>query len=512
MIILKLGPKHSVNESSTNPEDAWLIKFFQNFETILPAKKDVDWFSTSDFKVFSNFLIKDIQEIQKRLVDQDNDYLYDVCGHTFNILDWIKLIVEDAGFPTFASAWEQLFDERFGDKHILQHIYVDCFERWISQKTGQYKIGINFYNVLKGKLYHRDRFHQWFEVEKTTAFDLKPNKKRIKDRNIIEQLNKQYKETPYDVLLKKWENKQYQGTLPNTFFQFNDKKTSPEEYFDFTLANIKKLLKNPVSITEIERWNNKKVIDVEHILKMTVFVSDLVAKRRKDDSHTLYLLRDSLIFHETHKAMDILNGKSTSSDQILIGRKLLSNKRGMWGYYSVTLTALYEAHLRYPNNFTQFYNEYARLLDMFVSFNSEFATIIANLKDYIKQHIRTDKSKIVIFDIGFQGSIALLTKYIIDRQISPSGPNGKIETDIEIGIGAEWSKELFGYRHYSHYFPLLNRIQLMNRSDNLYHYIEGSLDSGKLKVKMGDSKSQHAATTELIVIMMTLMVLHDNKK
>ncbi len=501
-----------MKEPSTNPEDVWLIKFFQNFETMIPSRKDINWSITSDFQVFSKFLIKDIQEMQKRLENPDNDYLCYVCGHIFNILDWIKLIVEDAGCSNFASTWEKLFDERFGDKHILQHIYIDCFERWISQKTGQYKMGINFYNVLKGKLYYRDRFGQWFEVEKTTAFDLKPNKKLIKDFGIVEQLNKQYKETPYDALLKRWENKHYQGKLPNNFFHFNHKETSPEEYFDFTLANIKKLLKNPVSLTEIERWNNNEVIDVEHILKMALFVSDLVAKRRKDDSHTLYLLRDCLIFHETHKAMDILNGKSTSSDQILVGRKLLSNKQGMWGYYVVTLTALYEAHLRYPNDFTQFYDEYARLLDMFASLNPKFAAIIEKLKDYIEQHIRTDKSKIVIFDIGFQGSIALLTKYIIDRHISPSGPKGKIKTDIEIGVGAEWSKELFGHRHNSNYFPLLNRIQLMSRSDNLYHYTEGSLGSGKIKVKMGDQKTQHDAATELIVIMLILIVLQDNKK
>ena len=509
---MKLDSKHNVKEPSTNPEDVWLIKFFQNFDTMLNPREKINWAVTEDFQVFSKYLIKDIQEIQKKLKKSDDDYLYYVCEHTFNILDWIKLIVEDAGCITFGSAWEKLFDERFGDKHILQHLYSDCFEKWISQKTGQYTIGINFYNVIKGKLYCRDRFGQWFEVEKNTAYDLKPNKKIIKDSEIIEKLNKQYKETPYDSLLKKWENKDYQGKLSKTFFQFNKNKTSPEEYFDFTLANIKKLLKNPVSLTEIQRWNNNEVIDVEHIAKMAVFVSDIVTKRRRDDSHTLYLLRDCLVFNETHKVMDILTSKRTSSDQILVGRKLLSNKQGNWGFYRVTLAVLYLAHLRYPNNFTQFYNEYARLLDMFVSLNSDFAKIIANLKNYIKKHIRTDKRKIIIFDIGFQGSIALLTKYIIDRHISPSGPNDKIKTDIEIGVGALWSKELFGYRHDSDYFPLLNRIQLMSRSDKLYNYIEGSLNSGKLKVKMGDKKTQQMAATELIVIMMLLKVLQDNNK
>jgi len=512
VIILKSIPKNNAKEPCTNPDDVFLVKLFQNFDKMMSPRDKINWAVTSDFKVFSEFLIKDIQKIQKRLKKPSDAYLYYVCEHSFNFLDWIKLIVEDAGCTTFGSAWEKVFDEHFKDKHILQQIYTNCFEKWISKKTGQYKIGVNFYNILKGKLYYHDRFNHWFEVDKNTAFDLKPNKKLIKTHNIIEQLNKQYKETPYDVLLKKWKNKNYQGKLPKTFFQFNKKETSPEEYSDFTLSNIKELLKNPVSLTEIERWNNNKTIDVEHIMKMAMFITKLVEKRRKANSHTLYLLRDCLIFHEAQKAMDILDGKKTSSDQILVGRKLLSNKKGVWGFYATMLEALYTSHLRYPKDFTKFYNEYARLMDLFVSLNSDFATIIDRISKYIKKHTQTNKRKIIIFDIGFQGSIALLTKYIIDRHINPSIPKNKIRTDIEIGVGAKWSKELFGSRHNSNYFPMLNRIQLMSRSDELYHYVWGSLKLGKIKVKMSDKKIQKEAAIELIVVMMVLKLLQDNKK
>jgi hypothetical protein len=454
-------------------------------------------------------LIKDDQEIKEKLKNTDDDYLYYVCEHIFNILDWIKLIVEDAGCFTFSDAWEKLFEEKFGDKYILQHLYNECFDKWIFKKNGQYKIGMNFYNLFENKIYFCNFFGEWFEVDKATAFDIKPNKKLIKNKVLIEHLNKQYKETPFDRVLKKWENKKYQGKLLKNFFQFNNKRTSPEEYSAFALKNIKKLLKNPVSIKEIERWNGNKKIDLDYLAKIAFFVSDLAQKRREENSHILYLLRDSLIFYEAHKALDILNNKNTSSSQILIGRKLLSNKRGMWGYYVVTLTALYEAHLRYPNDFAKFYKEYCRLLDLFVSLNLEFAKIISNLKNYIKKHIPKGNRKLIIFDIGFQGSIALLTKYIIDRHIL-SKANGKIETDIEIGIGAEWSKELFGYRHDGDYFPLLTHIQLMSRSDKLYRYIDKSLAFGELKVKMGNKKDQHDAAVELIVILMILKVMQDN--
>lgn len=494
-------------------DDPWLIKSFKEFEQTPPKDKSkLDWSITTDFQVFSEFFIDDIQEIQARLKNADDEYLYYVCRHLFSILDWIKLMVFDSGLPTLASAFENLFDKHFGDKHILQSIYDTCFEKWVSHKNGQQKIGENFYNILNSKLYYRNRLNQWFEVDRRTAFDLKPDKEIVEDKSILDQLNSEYKKTWYDEILKQWEDKQYQGTLPDNFLKFDDQETTPEAYFDFTLDHIKTLLKNPVSIAELERWNGEEIVDLEDIIKISAGVLDIVAKRRQDDSHTLYLLRDCLIFYEAHKTMDILNSEDTSADQIMVGRKLLSHKTKEWGYYVATLDALYSAHLRYPANFEEFYNDYARLLDIFASLNQGFAEVIADLAEYIKKHIQTDKDKIVVFDIGFQGSIALLTKYITDRHIDPSGLNGKIETDIKVGIVALWSKKLFGENRYEDdYFPFLNRVQLLTRSNDLYHYKIGSLNSGKIQVLMGDKKNQKKAAIELVVLVMVTLLRHSDK-
>jgi hypothetical protein len=494
------------------PDDPWLIKSFKEFEK-MPAKSkaDMDWFVTTDFQVFSEFLIKDILGIQDKLKNADDKYLYYVCRHIFNILDWINLIVVDAGFPTFDDAFKTLFEKQFGDKHILQNTYDTCFEKWIAQKSGQQKIGENLYNILNGNLYYRNRFEQWFEVDKKTAFDLKPNKKIIEDNDTVDQLNREYKETWYDTILREWEGRQYQGILPNSFLQFEDEETSPEAYSDFTIEHIRTLLKNPVSVSELERWNGEKITDLEDIVKISTLVLDIVKKRRKESSHTIYLLRDCLMFYEAHKTIDILSLEDTSADPIMIGRKLLSCPPREWGYYILTLASLYDAHRRHPDNFEDFYNDYARLLDMFVSLNPGFATVVANLADYIKNHTRTDKNKIVVFDIGFQGSIALLTKYIIDRHISPSGSNQKIATDIEVGVGAVWSKKLFGDRHLGDYFPFLNRLQLLARSNDLYHYKPESLHSGKIKVVMGNKKNQHKASIELITLVMVTLLAHSEQ-
>ncbi|MFH1089028.1 MAG: hypothetical protein V1716_01225 [Candidatus Uhrbacteria bacterium] len=252
-------------------------------------------------------------------------------------------------------------------------------------------------------------------------------------------------------------------------------------------------------------------MDLEDTVKIGTFVLDIVKKRRKEDAHTIYLLRDCLMFYELHKTLDILDAKKTSADQLLIGRKSLNHKLRKWGYYAVMLEALYNAHKCYPKNFTKFYNEYARLMDLFVSLNPGFAAVIADLAKYVKKHLRTNKGKVVIFDIGFQGSIALLTKYVIDHHISQSGPSGKIKTDVKIGVGALWSKELFGNRHDGDYFPFLNRAQLMSRSDELYHYKNGSLSSGKLQVVMGNKKWQHQAATELVALVMMALLAQTDK-
>ena len=152
------------DEISTKQTDDWLIKLFKNVDTILTPKiSEIKWSLTTDFQVFSEFLIPDIQEMQERLKTTDDEYLYYVCEHTYNIMDWIKLIVE-AGFTNFRVAFENLFAEKFGDRDILQNLYNDCFGKWLANKGGQYKIGENFYNILDGKIYYQDRLNHWFEI------------------------------------------------------------------------------------------------------------------------------------------------------------------------------------------------------------------------------------------------------------------------------------------------------------------------------------------------------------
>lgn len=492
------------HQASTQHDDSDLIYLFENLEKLMTGDKvNMDWTTTTDFKLFSQYLLRDIQDIQNKLRSCDDDYLYYVCRHIFNIQDWIKLIVEDAGFPTFGTTWEAFFAEHFEDKHILQHLYDQSFAKWLKGKGGQYEIGINIYTVLDDKLYYRNRFEQWFEVDKATAFDLLPNKQPIQDANLTQQLNGSYQDTWHDNILSRWTHKDYVGKLNDDFFEYPLQETDPDEYLNYSLKQIDWLLKNPISIDELERWNGSPIIDIEDVIKIASFVLDTVKKRRQDDSYTLYLLRDCIIFHEAQKTLDMLSGKTTSSDQVLIGRKLLSHMPGAWGYYSGMLDALYNAHLRYPDDFAEFYAEFSRLMDLFGHVNPKFAGVIDGLAEYVRAHLKTDKKKVVVFDIGFQGSIALLVKYIIDTQIAAEKG---ISTDVKIAIGAQWSMKLFGERYDGDYFPMLNRVQLLKRSNELYQYKDNSLESAKLTVTMGNYEQQRRAAIELAVLVMVAQI------
>jgi hypothetical protein len=495
-------PDSCYYKDMTNDDD--LTYFFKNFESILgsPERREIDNILTGlDFRVFSEYLIKDIREIQERLDSADDEYLLYVCEHIYSITEWIELMVGSMS-KLFSDAWEKVFDEHFGDKFILKNIYDKSFEKWISNKSGQHKLGENTYSILDHKIHYRNRFGEWLQVDMQTVFDLQPNQERIEDQTTIEKLDREYMRTPYDVLIKQWEDKNYQGTLQDDFLKFEKEVTSPEEYFNFTKEPIEALLRNPVSIAELERWNGGKIANLEDTIKLCSMALDVVKSRRNDSSHTIYLLRDCMMFYQMHKTLDILSSAETSSDQLMIGRKLLSYEPDKWGYYIVTLEALYEAHIRYPNDFNAFYNEYAHLLDLCISVNPRFKALIDDLTRYIKKHIETNQDKIVIFDTGFQGSINLLTKYVIDRYIKPINSGHEIETEIEVSVGALWSKELFEDRALGYYFPFLNRVQYMAMSDELYHYRFGSLNDGKVEVTMGNKDWQQKAAIEFVVLVM----------
>jgi hypothetical protein len=483
--------------------DEWFTKVFKDPGIILLGDSSkIDWFKTGDFQALGVFLVNLIREAQGRIKKADDSYLYSASRQLCETMEWIRLVSIATG-PSYMLAIERLFKEEFGDENVHIKTYNACFKAWLGQKVGQYKIGYNHYNILEGDLFYRDRFGQWFEIDKETAFDLKPKRNDIlTDKDKIVLLNKDYRETPYDKVISLWNKKGFKGVLKDDFLRFKDKETSPEEYLKFTVKHINELIKNPISIGELERWSGSRVEELEHLVKISSFLLEMV-KKQGDQDHHVYLLRDCLVFYELRKTLDILTGENTSVDQLLIGRKLLKSKHKRWGFWIVAYEIFYHAHKIYPTNFAEFYREYSRLMNLFFSLNPDFAKVITAMSEYIKKHIHTDR-KNIIFDVGFNGTINLLTKYIVDNHINI--PNQKLKTDVKLAVGAPWLKKLFKERYETDYFFFMHHIQLMARSEHLYSYKSGSLKSGKLTVKMGSKKWQRKATVELVVLVMVALL------
>lgn len=485
-----------------NHDDDDLIYFFKNFESLLEGKvPTIDTISAgSDFYVFRTYFARDLRQMQDQLKNADDTYLLKVAEHMFNIIDWVDLIVDNRG-QAFRGAVEHFLEQEFGNKKLLETLYDLSFDKWLTNKNGQYEIGINTYTVRENKIYYRNRFEEWYEIDKKSAFEVQPSRILVGDNTLIAFLNASYSSTSTDLIIHKWNDRKLNNVLPDDFLQFSKETTSPEEYFEYSIEHIKLLLENPVSISELERWNGETIVDLEETIKLCTYILKLVKDRRSDKSHTVYLLRDCLLFYEAHKVLDILYSEETSSDQLLIGRKMLSHQPDKWGYYIVTIEALYEAHKRYPDNYSKFYEEFMRLIDLLIAVNPKFQGVINALLPYIQHHIQTNENKIIIFDVGFQGSINLLIQYIIDRHITPNTEHPS-STDIEVAVGALWSAELFGDRIKSDYFPFLNRVQRMATSEELYHYEFNGLQDKHVRVTMGGKAWQKKAAVERVVLAM----------
>lgn len=228
------------SHTNTAEEDDDLVYFFKNFETILgsPKRLEIDKIINGiEFRVFSEYLINDIREIEKRLNSADDEYLLYVCEHIYSITEWTELMVGSVS-EIFRKAWEKVFTEQFGDKNILTSIYARSINKWLVNKSDQHQLGGNTYTALDKNLYYRDRFGDWFQVDKQSAFDLQPKKNPVKDRTIIPQLDSTYLDTSTDKLIEEWQDQNYEGTLPEDFLSFAKAETNPQEYFDFSLENI----------------------------------------------------------------------------------------------------------------------------------------------------------------------------------------------------------------------------------------------------------------------------------
>ena len=101
-----------------------------------------------------------------------------------------------------------------------------------------------------------------------------------------------------------------------------------------------------------------------------------------------------------------------------------------------------------------------------------------------------------IVDLGFQGSINILVKYVIDRHCR-AGRDHK--TVVHMYVLAEWFKSVYPGAYSSETYSLLTNIEVLARNELLYDYKLGSFAEGAISVVMGSKEEQEMANTELLV-------------
>ncbi|MBW4061690.1 hypothetical protein HJC99_03935 [Candidatus Saccharibacteria bacterium] len=125
---------------------------------------------------------------------------------------------------------------------------------------------------------------------------------------------------------------------------------------------------------------------------------------------------------------------------------------------------------------------------------------------YLGNHIAQAKvtnRRINVIDLGFQGSINMLVKYVLDQYCSQSA---KQAADIHMYVVAEWFKGVYHNMYTSNTFSSLTHIEVMARNNAIYQYVPGSLHDGKLTVTYGSKDDQSQADMELTVMAMTILL------
>jgi hypothetical protein len=298
------------------------------------------------------------------------------------------------------------------------------------------------------------------------------------------------------------------GPISVSLLSVLDGLSNPDTILEASLSKIRSILAHPVSLAEIIKAHPEGLRFVEKTIKISLIMSQYVQTRRHKHEHTLYLLRDCLLFNELHHTLDIIEDRPTSHDQVYIGRKILSNAKREGGHWYVTQEILFSAYLASPNDFGGFYADYSRRLQEYEAYSSEFSALVQELVGYIEKHIggRDSTQPVRIIDLGFQGSINMLLKYIIDIHCKWSV--GRM-IDMNMFVVAEWFKSSYGADRYSNNtYGLLTYIEEMARNEYLYEYLPSSLENGALSVQMcGHEKATHA-NLELITVTMSTMIAH----
>lgn len=482
-----------------------MANWFKEFESRpIRSKDEVPWPITIEYEIQSKYFISNLKSLPDPDIATDLELLT-VARHCNNLINYVEQM-RLMGYTGFPGVIEDLLENEFGNRKKLGNLRRAYIEKWVRGKSGQHKVGDNHFTIHEDKFYYYALSNMWYEVDSDKVFDLMPKLMREADPQTCKLLGTGYVATRYQKIYKCWQDAEYSGKLAPTFFSPKSGQSSPEDVLDDTIKKIHSIIKHPVALKEVMRAIADSPSHLEYLIKVSCVVTDFARQRRASNEHSLYLLRDCAMFSEAQIVIDLLEGQKSHHDQIYLGRQAFSSKKRSAGHWYLCQELLLLSLQEHPHDFTDFYADFTKRLKDYEEYSPEFAGLVQELAQYLGNYIEEaiqNNLTINVVDLGFQGSINMIVKYVLDQYCLQET---KIETDIHVYVAAEWFKNVYPNRYTSRTFSLLTDIELMARNDAIYEYVPWSLRDGKLLVAYGGEAGQKQADIELIVTTMTAII------
>ena len=468
------------------------------------AREKVPWPITIEFDIQSEYFISNLKALPKLDAASDAELLT-AAQHCNNLIGWVEQM-RIMGYTGLPSVIEELLESEFGSRQKLAELRQAYIEKWLHGKSGQHRIGVNDFTIHEGIVYYSTIHNEWFRVETINTFDMMPILGNESTTELSALLDAHHKPTRYQRIYASWQSAGYSGGLTSTLFSSKAGQTTPEEVLKTTVEKMHTIIERPLALREIEQVIGERRDHLEYLIKISCAVADFAQQRRASNEYTLYLLRDCAMFNEAQILIDLLEGQQTLHGQIYIGRESLSSSRQSAGHWYVCQELLLMSLQKHPDDFNAFYVDFTQRMKDYEKHSLGFSNLVKSLAEYLNNYIKEAEQNdgvITVVDLGFQGSINMILKYVLDRYCLPET---KIQTDVHMYVVAEWFKDVYKNMFTSDTFSLLTNIEVMARNNAIYEYVPWSLRDGRLMVTYGSEADQHQADIELSVMTMAIIL------
>lgn len=464
----------------------------------------IDFLKASDFQYIQDFLNNILQEFTHIAASETNP---EKLLTTARRACYFQHFVDDMavfGYPRMTKILEEKFKTAFGSEHIFADVLTSCVQKALPQLSGLHQIGENQYVIRDGKAYYRNCKGTWYHMAEKEIFYLLPKLDEKAPEKLIEELERVYVPSLTHRVFNAWHNNTYLEKVPEDYIRVETLDTTPDEYFDRSVLQIKKVLHAPVSIEAVEMLHTEGENYLESLIKVSLCLIEVVKRLRNDTTLNLYLLRDGMMLAEMQKTLDLITHTDTLSSQIMVGRKLMSSKDKPEFFWGLIVDVLYAALRKHPDDTVAFQKAYNDEMAQQLVHYPELGSLVARLESYIGRHVEEAISTgkdVRVVDTGFQGSVTMLTKFIVDSISLSRGV--KTSTDTYLCVTSEWFLGIYQGKYWSDYYPFMRDIEFFNRSEYVYSYKKGSFDAGDVIVEMGPQDKQILSNIELIVSVIT---------